>query len=109
MSETSGTLCMTIFTSVKLPYLYSGYGLKPISAYPAPLVLVALVNILPVYFSFFGNGFLTPDIAEITDISLLKIYYSLNIIIKVTDLGVWDQMYQTHHQEWNVVLYYLMV
>jgi len=44
--------------------LYSGNGLKPISAYPGPLVLVGLVLKFGGSFSFFGEGILTLDIAK---------------------------------------------
>lgn len=44
-------------------YLYSGNGLKPISVYPGPLVLVALVKIFGGSLSFFGEGILRLDIA----------------------------------------------
>jgi len=44
--------------------LYSGKGLKPISAYPGPLVLVGLVVMFGGSFSFLGEGILTLDIAK---------------------------------------------
>lgn len=45
-------------------YLYSGNGLKPISAYPGPRVLVGAVTMFARIFDGFENGLIAPDIAK---------------------------------------------